>query len=310
MEVALTLVSLVLVVAAVSALGRRSGLPAPLLLVVVGVIGSYLPFVPVIHLEPELVLVGLLPPLLYAAALRTSLLDFRSNRRPIALLSVGLVLVTALGVALIATRLLPIPFSAALALGAVVAPPDAVAATSIARRIGMPRRIITILEGESLVNDATALVLLRTALAAFGGGLSVWGVAGDFLLAAGGGVLVGLLVAAIIGKIRVLVTETVLDTTVSLVAPFAAYILAEQIHASGVLAVVVTGLILGHRAPVIQSPASRISEANNWRTIQFILENLVFLLIGLQVSSILDQVRTSAISLERIGGFSLVILAS
>ena len=133
MEVALTLVSLVLVVAAVSALGRRSGLPAPLLLVVVGVIGSYLPFVPVIHLEPELVLVGLLPPLLYAAALRTSLLDFRSNRRPIALLSVGLVLVTALGVALIATRLLPIPFSAALALGAVVAPPDAVAATSIAR---------------------------------------------------------------------------------------------------------------------------------------------------------------------------------
>jgi CPA1 family monovalent cation:H+ antiporter len=309
-ELALTVVSLVSVVAAISALGRRWSLPAPLLLVMVGVIASYLPFLPEIHLEPELVLVGLLPPLLYAAAIRTSLIDFRSNRRPIALLSVGLVLVTAVGVGLIAAWLLPIPFPAALALGAVVAPPDAVAATTIARRIGMPRRIITILEGESLVNDATALVALRTALAAFGGGLSLGAVAGDFLLAAGGGVVVGLVVALIVGKIRLLLTETVLDTTVSLITPFLAAILAEQIHASGVLAVVVTGLILGHRAPVIQSAASRISEGTNWRTIQFILENLVFLLIGLQVRSILDEVLASQLPLEDIAGFCLVILSS
>jgi Na+/H+ antiporter len=292
-EVAIGLVVVVAVVAAVSAMGERWDLPPPLLLIVVGVIASFLPFVPEVELNPELVLIGLLPPLLYAAAIRTSLIDFRSNRRPIGLLSIGLVLFTTIGVGVVAHALLPISWPAAFALGAVVAPPDAVAATSIARRTGMPRRIITILEGESLVNDATAIVALRTAIAGLAGGFSLLGAAGDFLLAAGGGLVVGLIVAVVIGKIRKYVTDPVLDTTVSLITPFIAYMAAEQIHASGVLAVVVTGLVLGHTAHKHQDAASRIHERVNWRTIQFLLENSVFLLIGLQVRRILADVSQS-----------------
>ncbi|MDP3984893.1 MAG: sodium:proton antiporter, partial [Acidimicrobiia bacterium] len=300
MEVALLLVLLVVVVAAVSALARRLGLPAPLLLTLVGVAGSLVPFVPEVKLSAQVVLIGLLPPLLYAAAIRTSLIDFRANRRAIALLSVGLVLFTAVGVGLVAHWLLPISLPTAFALGAVVAPPDAVAATAIARRIGMPRRIVSILEGESLVNDATALVALRTAIVALGGSFALVGVALDFLLAAGGGVVVGLAVAYLAAQVRRRIHDTVLDTALSLIIPFGAYLAAEEIHASGVLAVVVTGLILGHKAPVIQNAASRISESTNWRTIQFLLENTVFLLIGLQVRSIVTNVGRSALGLDQI----------
>jgi Na+/H+ antiporter len=312
-EIAIGLVVVVAVVAAVSAIGERWELPPPLLLIVVGVIASFLPFVPEVELNPELVLIGLLPPLLYAAAIRTSLIDFRSNRRPIGLLSIGLVLFTTIGVGVVAHALLPISWPAAFALGAVVAPPDAVAATSIARRIGMPRRIVTILEGESLVNDATAIVALRTAIAGLAGGFSLLGAAGDFLLAAGGGLVVGLIVAFVIGKIRKYVTDPVLDTTVSLITPFIAYMAAEQIHASGVLAVVVTGLSLGHTAHKHQDAASRIHERVNWRTIQFLLENSVFLLIGLQVRRILADVSQSdlgvgPITIACIGILGTVIL--
>jgi monovalent cation/hydrogen antiporter len=166
---ALWIVVLVATVTAVTALARRGPVPAPLLLTVVGLVASYLPGVPEVELSPEVVLVGFLPPLLYAAALNTSLVDFRRNRRPIALLSVGLVIATTFAVGLVAWWLLPIEPSIAFALGAVVAPPDAVAASAIARRVGMPRRMVTILQGESLVNDATALVALRTALVAAAG---------------------------------------------------------------------------------------------------------------------------------------------
>lgn len=292
-----------------TALARRWDMPAPLLLVVVGVVGSFLPFMPDLELNPEVVLIGMLPPLLYAAAIRTSLIDFGSNRRPIALLSVGLVLFTTVAVGIVAHSLLPISWGAAFALGAVVAPPDAVAATSIARRIGLPRRIVAILEGESLVNDATAVVALRTAIASMAGGFSLWRAAGDFLLAALGGIVVGLAAAFVIGRIRKYVTDTVLDTTVSLITPFIAYLAAEQIHASGVLAVVVTGLVLGHKANVIQDAASRISERTNWRTIQFLLENSVFLLIGLQVRGIWADVVESEIGIGRIVFVCLLILA-
>jgi len=165
-EIALPVVVVLGVVVATSWVANRLSVSPPLLLVAVGVVSSYLPFVPDIELTPELVLIGLLPPLLYSAAIRTSLVDFRANRRPILLLSVGLVIFTALGVGLLVWWLLPVPFAVALALGAVVAPPDAVAGTAIARRVGLPRRMVTILEGESLVNDATAIVLLRSAIAA------------------------------------------------------------------------------------------------------------------------------------------------
>ncbi|TDD19417.1 Na+/H+ antiporter [Kribbella turkmenica] len=305
MHIAIGVVALVAVVAAGAALARRLAVPAPLLLVVVGIAASYLPFVPRIELSPELVLVGFLPPLLYAAAIRTSLVDFSKHRRSIGLLSVGLIVFTALGVGLVAYWLLgavaeaqgyePLPFWAAVAIGAVVAPPDAVAATAIARRVGMPRRVVTILEGESLLNDATALVTLRTAIAAAAATPTVLHVGVDFLRAAGGGVAVGLVVAIVLAKIRRRFTDPVLDTTLSLTAPFLAYVAAENhyIHGSGVLSVVVTGLLLGHKAPIIQSAASRMSERTNWRTFQFLLENSVFLLIGLQTRWILDDLAES-----------------
>jgi Na+/H+ antiporter len=288
MHFASGLAVLVAVATAVAVIARRFGLSEPLVLTAAGIAGSYLPFVPEVTISSQLVLVGLLPPLLYTTAIRTSLVDFKVNRRAIGLLSVGLVIFTAFGVGLVAWLVLPIPFAAGLALGAVVAPPDAVAASAVAKRVGMPRRIVTILEGESLLNDATALVALRSATAAIAGTISIFDVAGRFIWAAVGGVLVGFVVAAVLGVLRKNFTDPVLDTTLSFLAPFAAYLPAEEIGASGVLAVVVTGLILGHKAPVLQSAASRVAERTNWRTIEFVLENSVFLLIGLQVRVIAD----------------------
>ncbi|MEV5964474.1 Na+/H+ antiporter [Kribbella sp. NPDC051952] len=325
MHIAIEVVALVAVVAAMAALARRLGISAPLLLVVIGIAASYLPFVPRVELEPEVVLVGFLPPLLYSAAIKTSLVDFSKHRRSIGLLSVGLVAFTALGVGLVAWWLLgavaeangqePLPFWAAFAIGAVVAPPDAVAATAIAKRVGLPRRVVTILEGESLVNDATALVCLRTAIAAAAVAPTVLHVSLDFLRAAGGGVLIGVVVAIVLAKIRRRFTDPVLDTTLSLTAPFVAYIAAENhyVHASGVLAVVVTGLLLGHKAPIIQSAKSRMSERTNWRTFQFLLENTVFLLIGLQTRWILDDLAESPlpgwlIAVSTIAVFLAVVL--
>jgi len=308
--VAAVVLALVATVATVAGLARRYDVSAPLLLTRTGVAASYLPFVPAVHLSAEVVLVGLLPPLLYAAAIRSSLVDFKDNRRAIGFLSVGLVVFTALGVGLVAWLLLPVPFSAAFALGAVVAPPDAVAATTIARRIGLPRRLVTVLEGESLLNDATALVCLRTALAAIAGAVTVGGIAGQFLLSAVGGLVIGLLAAAFVGVIRKHVTDSVLDTSLSFMAPFIAYLPAEAVHASGVLAVVVAGLLLGHRAPLVQSASSRLSERINWTTIQFLLEHSVFLLIGLQVRWILADVRHSQLGLGQITTACLAVLGT
>ncbi len=291
MNAAVIILCLAATVLVVTAVCRRFELPAPLVLVVVGTGASFLPFVPTIELTPELVLLGLLPPLLYAAAIRTSLIDIRANLRSIGLLAVGLVLFTMVCVGFLTWWILPVPLAAALAFGAVVAPPDAVAATSIARRIGLPRRIVTILEGESLLNDATALVALRTAVLALTGTVSVGSISRNFLIAAGGGVAIGVVVALLIGLLRRRLTDTVSDTALSFMTPFLAYLPAERVHASGVLAVVVTGLILGHKAPLIQDAASRLSERINWNTIQFLLENTVFLLLGLQLRWILADVR-------------------
>ncbi|GAA5093262.1 Na+/H+ antiporter [Nocardia iowensis] len=295
MHVAIGLVVLVASAAALAALARRFGISEPLVLTLAGVAASYLPLVPEVHVEPEIILLGLLPPLLYTAAIRTSLVDFRANAATIAFLSVGLVLFSTFVVAAVVWWLLPVPFAVAVALGAVVAPPDAVAATAVARRIGMPRQIVTILEAESLFNDATALVTLRTAIAAAAGAVSVWSAGGDFLLAAGGGAVVGIAVAYLLALLRRRITDPVLDTTLSFLAPFAAYLPAEGIHASGVIAVVTCGMILGHGAPVWQSAASRIAERTNWRTIQFILESSVFVLIGLQVRGILEGAWSSGL---------------
>lgn len=311
MEIAFLLVLLAGTVLVGTALSDRIGLPAPLLLIAVGVGAAYLPFIPEVHLDPEVVLLGLLPPLLYAAALQTSLVDFNANRRPILLLSVGLVVFTTAGVGAAVHALLPgVGWPAALAIGAVVAPPDAVAATAIGRKIGLPRRLVTILEGESLLNDATALVALRTAIAAGAGGVAAWEIGADFARAAGGGLVVGLLAFVVVAKVRRLVTDPVFDTALSLVTPFAAYIAAERFHASGVIAVVVAGLLLGHKAPILQSAQSRMAEKTNWRTIAFVLENAVFLLIGLQAAWIVRDAGASHLGWGRISLVCGVALAA
>ena len=308
-ELALLLVSMAAVVLAATAVSERLRVPAPLLLVVVGAAAAYVPAVPTIHLESEVVLLGLLPPLLYAAAIQTSLVDFNANRGTILRLSVLLVVVTALAVAVVVEWLVPdLGWAAAIAIGAVVAPPDAVAATAVARRIGLPRRVVTILEGESLLNDATALVTLRTATAALAAGsVAATDVGLDFVVAAGGGVLVGVAFFLLVAKLRRRITDPLMDTAISFLTPFAAFVAAEEIHASGVISVVVAGLLLGHKAPIIQTAQSRITERITWRTVAFVLENTVFLLIGLQLDWILQDVHESSLPNTRI---ALVCLAT
>jgi Na+/H+ antiporter len=311
--VALTILGLVAMVLAVTALANRIRFSAPLLLMLVGIGLSFLPYIYIPELTSELVLVGFLPPLLYAAAIRTSVIDFRANRRSIAQLSVLLVVVTALGVGLITWLILPVSFPVAFALGAVVAPPDAIAATTIARRVGLPRRLVTILEGESLVNDATAITCLRVAIAAIAGTVTATQASISFLIAAFGGVAVGLLVALIVIPIRARITQPVFDTAISILVPFAAYLPAEELsvggfHGSGVISVVTAGLILGHKSPVIQSGQSRLSERVNWATIEFLLENTVFLMIGLQARRIIEANSHSELSALKIAGFCAAVL--
>ncbi|MEQ6900566.1 Na+/H+ antiporter [Nocardioides sp. YIM 152588] len=311
MEIALLLVAIAVTVLAVTAVSGRYGVPAPLTLIVAGVVASYVPGFPEVRLEPEIVLLGLLPPLLYSAALTTSLVDFNANRRPILLLSVGLIVFTTAGVAVVVHAVVPdMGWPLAFAIGAVVAPPDAVAATAIGRRIGLPRRVVTILEGESLLNDATALVALRTAVAALGTTVTALEVGVDFVVAAGGGVAVGALTYLLVAAVRRRVSDPLLDTAISLVVPFAAYLVAEEIHASGVVAVVIAGLLLGHQAPVLQTARSRLAERTNWRTIAYVLENTVFLLIGLQADWMVEEVRESELSGAMVAGASLATLAA
>ncbi|MFD7873062.1 Na+/H+ antiporter [Streptomyces sp. NPDC059766] len=270
--------------AAIAAAARRTPVPAPLLLVAVGLLVSYLPGVPDYTLDPDVVLPLLLPPLLYTSATDSSYLDLRAQLRPVALLSVGYVLFATFVVGWAVYRLVPgMPLTAALVLGAVVAPPDAVAATAVARRVGLPSRITTILQGESLLNDATAITAYKVALAAAVGEGATWaGGVGEFLVAAVGGVGVGLVLMAPLHWLRTRLKEPLLQNTLSLLIPFVAYAVAEQFHASGVLAVVVVALYLGHRAWEVDF-ATRLQEEAVWKMVAFVLESAVFALIGLQL---------------------------
>ncbi len=275
--------------AAIAAAGRRLPVPAPLLLVAVGLAVSYVPGVPDYTLDPHIVLPLLLPPLLHTAATDSSYLDLRAQMRPVALLSVGYVLFATFVVGAAAYLIVPgLPLTAALVLGAVVAPPDAVAATAVARRVGLPNRITTILQGESLVNDATAITAFRVALAAAVGEGATWaGGIAEFLIAAVGGVVVGLVLMVPLHWLRTHVKEALLQNTLSLLIPFVAYAVAEQVHASGVLAVVVVALFLGHRAWEVDF-ATRLQEEAVWKMVAFVLESSVFALIGLQLPVVLD----------------------
>ncbi|MER7052327.1 Na+/H+ antiporter [Streptomyces sp. NPDC000351] len=275
--------------AAIAAAGRRVPVPAPLLLVAVGLAVSYVPGVPDYTLDPHIVLPLLLPPLLHTAATDSSYLDLRAQLRPVALLSVGYVLFATFVVGCAAYLIVPgLPLTAALVLGAVVAPPDAVAATAVARRVGLPPRITTILQGESLVNDATAITAFRVALAAAVGEGATWaGGVTEFLIAAIGGVGVGLVLMVPLQWLRTHLREALLQNTLSLLIPFVAYAVAEQVHASGVLAVVVVALCLGHRAWQVDF-ATRLQEEAVWKMVAFVLESAVFALIGLQLPVVLE----------------------
>jgi CPA1 family monovalent cation:H+ antiporter len=279
--------ALVVVTVAVTALFRRVGWSAPIGLVAVGAAASFFPLVPKVVVQPDLILYGLLPPLLFATAFRTSLIDVRARRDPILLLSVGLVAFTVVVVGAATWALVPgLGIAAAFAFGAVVAPTDAVAVKAMTRRARMPRAITTLLDGESLLNDATALVALNAAIAGIVSIINPWAIAGDFVLAVIVGVAVGIAVGFVLGEAHRRLGSPVLDTSLSFVTPYLAFLLATLLHGSGFLAVVVTGLLLGYRAPTYSSAASRVAGELTWRTIQFLIENAIFVLIGLSLPGI------------------------
>ena len=234
-------------VAGLAVLAHRAPLPYPIVLVLGGLALSFVPRLPAINLNPDIVFYFILPALIYPAALFTSWRDFRRNLRPILLLAIGLVLATMLVVAWIAHSVVPaLPWAAAFALGAIVSPPDAIAATAIIRRLGVPHRIQVILEGESLVNDATALVALQFAIVALiTGTFSPPHAAGRFVWAAAGGIGIGLLVGVVMRWVQSHLDNPPIQITFSLLTPFIAYLSAEHIHGSGVLATVAVGIFLG-----------------------------------------------------------------
>jgi monovalent cation/hydrogen antiporter len=278
---------------------RRTGLPSAALLTIIGIVYAYLPGHN-IPIEPDLVLTFILPPLLYNAALDSSLLDIRHNLRTVISLSVLLVLATALLVGVgFELWVTGATLAAGVALGAAVAPPDPVAALAVGRRAGLPGNMITLIQGEGLLNDATALTILTVAVAAVDGkGFSFTTAVGQFVLSAVGGVVAGAVVAYAVRALRHLRDDPISANAISLVTPFAAYLLGESVHVSGVLAVVIAGLIVGHDAPRYSSGASRLQTSAVWRLVDFLLEGFVFLLIGQQLPTVLrrlDQYDTSTI---------------
>jgi monovalent cation/hydrogen antiporter len=290
-------------VAALATLAGRVAIPYPILLVLGGLALGFVPGLPRVELDPEVVFLLFLPPLLYVSALFTSWRDFRANLRPISLLAVGLVLMTTCAVAAAAHWAAGLPWAAAFSLGAIVSPTDAIAATAIAQRLGVPRRIVTILEGESLVNDATGIVAYRIAVAGVvTGTFSLWEAGLQFIVGAAGGIALGLAVGwAVVWARRHVSEDPSVQNTISLLTPFAAYLLAEELpsylwheslhlpgelHFSGVLAVVVAGLYLGRRGPYVISPETRLQGYAFWELVTFLLNGLIFSLIGLQLGGI------------------------
>lgn len=294
---AIEVFALVIGAVTVAGLSRRLNVSAPILVVLVGLAVSFVPGIPDYELDPELVLVLFLPPLLYSAALESSYVGFRANLRPIGLLSIGLVIVTTLAVGYVVHWTTDLPLAVSFVLGAIVAPPDAVAATAVGRTLGLPRRMLTILGGESLVNDGTALTAYRVGLAAvLGGGVSLLAGFGAFLIAMVGGVAVGLVLAPVFHWLRQRLVNPVQENVLSVVTPFVAYLAAEELHygelygASGVLSVVVVGLYLGHRESET-SFAARLQARAVWKMVDLLLESVVFALIGLQLRTVLEALR-------------------
>jgi CPA1 family monovalent cation:H+ antiporter len=290
METLELLVGLLAAVAVVVRLAGRTAIPEPVLLVLAGLAVALIPGLPEVELEPELILALFLPPLLYWAALHTDLRELRRNLRPIALLAVGLVLVTTAAVAVLGHEVLGLPWAVAVMLGAIVSPPDPVAAVAVAGRLGLPRRMVTILEGEGLLNDATALVLYRVAVAAAVTGSFSLGEAGVELAVAGvGGTAVGLAVGFVGSRILRRVSEAPVENTVKLLMPYVAWLAAERLHISGVLAVLACGLLMTRHWGSISSGA-RLQARQLWDWLVFVLEGLSFVLIGVQLRPVIEGI--------------------
>jgi CPA1 family monovalent cation:H+ antiporter len=301
-------VGLLLAVALLALLARKVTLPYPILFVLGGLLLGLIPKLPNVRLDPQLIFLFVLPPLLYPAALFTPWRDFRANLRPIALLAIGLVLFTTVAVAYLAHYYMDLPLAAGFVLGAIISPPDAIAATAIAERLRIPRRIVTILEGESLVNDATALVAYRVALAAVvTGSFSLAHATGQFFLVGLGGNAVGLVVGWLAEQFHKRVDDARIEVTVSLLIPFVAYLLAERLGLSGVLAVVTTGLYLGMRMPQLLTFKTRLEAGPFWEILEFLLNGFVFILIGLELREVMATLSGQRIPVPRLVWYALLI---
>lgn len=304
-----SMLAVVVLAILLAGLARHFDVSAPLALVIAGLAASSLPGLRDFELEPELVLFVLLPPLLWSAGMESSYVGLRTNLRPIGLLAIGLPLATTAAVGFVACQTLPsITIAAGLTLGAIVAPPDAVSATAIGRRLGLPRRVMTLLGGESLLNDATALTAYKVALAAAIGTAASWGSGfTTFISAAGGGIVIGLVSGGVIAFVRERLADPLVESAVGLVAPFVIYLAAEKAHGSGVLAVVVAALILGQRS-VHAGHETRLQDAAVWRAVQLVFESFAFLLIGLQLPTVIGEL--AGIPAAVIIGSSLAVLGT
>jgi Na+/H+ antiporter len=266
-------------------------IPFPILLVIGGLAIAFVPGLPRFELPPDLVLIGFLPPLLYSAAFFTPLRELRRNVQPIATLSIGVVAATMVGVATVAHYVVDLPWAAAFVLGAVVSPTDPIAATSIASRLGAPRRTVAVVEGEALVNDATALVFYRAAVvAAVAGTFSLWDAAGELLLSAVGGILIGLAVGYVVRQVRLRLNHPPTEITVSLLTGYLAYLPAEALGVSAVLAAVTVGIYMGWHTPELTTAETRLQGIAFWSIFTFALNAVLFTLVGLQLPAVLDGI--------------------
>jgi CPA1 family monovalent cation:H+ antiporter len=288
----LILLAVLAAIAALVALAPLLRVPYPILLVLGGLALGFVPGIPEVQMPPEVVLVGVLPPLLYAAAFFTGVRDLRRKIKQISLLAVGLVLATMIGVAVVAHSVTDLTWAGCFVLGAVVSPTDPVAATAIASRLGVPRNIVTVVEGESLLNDATALVLYGTAVTAVvAGTFSIFEASLQFVVSVVGGVLIGLAVGWVVALVRIRLDNIPAEIAIALLTGYLAYIPAQALHVSGVLAAVTVGIYMGWRAPELSTPQMRMEGRAVFTTVVVLLNALLFTLVGLQLRPILDELR-------------------
>src|SRR5919109_540125 len=305
----LELLALLVSVGALLALSPTLRVPLPILLVLGGVVIGFVPGLPHVVLPPDVVLVAVLPPLLYSGAFFTSLRDLRANKRPISLLAFGLVATTMTAVAIVAHEWIGFSWAVAFTLGAVVSPTDALAATEIASRLGAPRRIVSLIEGESLVNDGTALVLYKAAVgAAVGGTFSLLDTSGRVVLNVIGGIAIGLAVGFLVRQVRKRVDDPPIEVALAVLSGYLAYLPAVAAGVSGVLAAVTIGVYMGWHTPELTNERTRLSGDAFWEILVFLVNALLFVLVGLQLRRIIDAL--AAISTLKLTGYAALVCAT